>query len=148
MLNLLPIKLKALFILTVFAANFCAVCHCRHIAIMDVSYGASEQGKMHGEKADCCDRHCTGTNCAAAQTPSNGKGGCSRTQAIKFSLLEKQTAQQINLHPLSSIALTHNFIYFIDSPLSSIKKGDKILNEWLNKQSPPNFQALYQRFLI
>jgi hypothetical protein len=148
MLNLMPIKFKALFMLTVFAANFCAVCHCRHLAMMDVMYDASNQSKMHQGKADCTDRHCTDTNCASTKTPSNGKGDCSRTQAIKFSLLEKQTAQKINLHPLSFTSLTDNFIYPIDLPLPSIKKGDDILKEWLNKQSPPNFQALFQSFLI
>jgi hypothetical protein len=144
--NFIVIKLKALFMLTVFTANFYSVCHCKD---MVVSHPALSQVSHHHEEKDtCCDDEKTEKNCTDHHKPCNEKDGCCGTHAVKFSLLEKQTAEQITLHPLFAVAFTQHFIIPLEIiPLSGNTEG-KIEQEWLHKHSPPDLQSLYQRFLI
>jgi hypothetical protein len=148
MSNFIVIKLKALFMLTVFAANFYSVCHCRHMAISNSNPVAFDGIKGHEKDQDCDDDHCSDKSCADNHKPCNEKDGCCGTHAVKFSLLEKQTAEQITLHPLFTVAFTQHFIIPLEIiPLSGNTEG-KIEQEWLHKHSPPDLQSLYQRFLI
>jgi hypothetical protein len=67
--------------------------------------------------------------------------------AVKWSLLEKQTADPISFHPVFFAAFLHHFIIPIDIT-SSLPSECKIEDKWLHKHSPPDLQSLYQRFLI
>jgi len=148
MSNLIAIKLKALFMLTVFAANFYNICHCRHMVISNSNLPVFNGIKGHEETQDCDGDHCSDKTCTDNHKPCNEKNGCCGTHAIKFSLLEKQVAEQITLHPLFAVAFTQHFIISIDIiPLSGNTEG-RIEQEWLHKHSPPDLQSLYQRFLI
>ncbi|HEX9511867.1 MAG TPA: hypothetical protein VF939_15355 [Puia sp.] len=134
--------------LTVFTANFYSICHCRDMAITRPALSHRSQGH---ERKSCCQEDPRADNaCADADhhTPCNEKDGCCGTHAVKFSLLEKQTAEPITLHPVFAVAFTHHFVIAPPIIPSSRHIEGKIDNEWLHRHSPPDFQALYQRFLI
>jgi len=135
--------------LTVFTANFYSICHCPHMAVTPHSLSH----KSHKQKESCC-HEASGTakistdHPKPCDKPCNEKDGCTGTHAVKFSLLEKQTAEQVALHPLFAVAFTHHFIIPLEIlPFSGNPEGN-IDNEWRHKHSPPDLQALYQRFLI
>lgn len=149
MLKYIAIQLKALFMLTVFAANFYSICHCPSVAVNP----HSPSHRSHLQKGSCCsEAYCTGKNSTGyskpCKNPCSENDGCCSTHAVKFSLLEKQTAGQIALHPLFAVAFTHHFIISPESLPSTAKPEGIIDNEWRYKHSPPDLQALYQRFLI
>ena len=158
--NLIPIQLKALFLLTVFTANFYSVCHCQNTALTRHTLShANPRHPQHQHKMSCCaDNSAPGKTCpdqsAPAKTgpdqstPCNKKDGCCGTHAVKFSLLEKQAAAPISLHPLFAVALTHHFILPLDITLPSGPVEDRIDPQWQHKHSPPDLQSFYQRFLI
>lgn len=141
MRNLLAIKLKALFLLTVFAANLIAVCHCRHTL--------SQGDQAAKQKAVCCSGvPKTDETCAAGHKPCDEKDGCCGTHVLQFGLLEKQTADAITLRPLYAVALAHSFIFSLETLAASGHAELRIGEEWLHKHPPPDFQSLYQRYLI
>ncbi|HTI92829.1 MAG TPA: hypothetical protein VL727_19665 [Puia sp.] len=149
MANFIAIKLKALFMLTVFAANFYSVCHCRHLAISNSNLPVAFDGiKGHEKDQDCDHDHCSDKTCADNHKPCNEKDGCCGTHAIKFSQQEKQAAEQITLQPLFVAAFTRHFIMPLDILLLSCNREGGIEQEWLHKHSPPDLQSLYQRYLI
>jgi hypothetical protein len=141
--NFVAIKLKSFFLLTIFIANFYSVCRCKHMAVSQLSH----HEQKHHEKDECCDDEQIEKTCAGHHKPCSEKDGCCGTHAIKFSLLEKQTAEPITFHPAFFAAFIHHFIIPTDiSP--SIPSEGKIEAKWLHKHSPPDLQSLYQRFLI
>jgi hypothetical protein len=147
MSNLIAIKLKALFLLTVFTANFYSICHCRDMAISRHTLSHRSQGH---ERKSCCQKEPPADKPCADDhhKPCNGKDGCCGTHAVKFSLLEKQTAEQVTLHPVFAAAFTHHFIIPLHIIFPAGNPEGKIDDEWRHRHSPPDFQALYQRFLI
>lgn len=68
-------------------------------------------------------------------------------QAVRFNLLEKQTANQIlpAPAPLTAIVSRPNLSIAI-APAHTEKR--KLPQQWSYKHSPPNLLSLYQRFLI
>ncbi len=149
--NFIAIKLKALFLLTVFTANFYSVCHCKDMAPSRPALAqraSHHDGKHHEEKDDCCrDDIQSPKDCSDHHCPRDEKNGCCGTHAVKWSLLEKQAAYPISSYPVFFAAFTHHFIIPTDLTLSLPSKG-KIQDKWLHKHSPPDLQSLYQRFLI
>lgn len=127
--SLKAMQWKALILLTVFAANLYAVCHCHHRA-------------MSKPVAISC--------CAAKHTQSDdpdcpNKNGCQNDRSIKFSLLDKQTVEKISLNPVYIPAVV------ITAPQTQLTTRPTPVAgwpEWKYKHAPPDWQSLYQRFLI
>lgn len=148
--NFVAIKHKALFLLTVFAANFYSVCHCKDMAPSHpaLAHVRHHEGKHHTEKDACCgDDLQPQKTCAGDDCPCDENNGCCGMHAVKWSLLEKQTADPISLHPVFFAAFFGHFIIPTDSTPSLPSEG-RIEDKWLHKHSPPDLQSLYQRFLI
>lgn len=143
--NFIVIKLKTLFLLTVFTANFYCVCHCKDMTVSHPAF--SRVSHHHEEKETCCDNEQTEKNCTDHHKPCGEKDGCCGTHAVKFSLLEKQTVDPITFHPVFFAAFIHHFI-IPTNILPSRHSGGRIEDKWLHKHSPPDLQSLYQRFLI
>ena len=142
--HLLIIRLKALFLLTVFAANFCAICHCGEMVV--TRHTLAHTNPTH--KNSCCQESCRSANSdATPHKPCNEQGGCCGAHAIKFGLLEKQTVEPIHIDALFAVAITPYFIVSPEIPLPGHVQGH-IGYEWRHKHSPPDLQSLYQRFLI
>jgi hypothetical protein len=107
----------------------------------------------HQQKASCChEASCTAKGRTdhpkPCEKPCSENDGCCGTHAVKFSLLEKQTAAQVALHPQFAVAFTHHYILPPEFLPSSGNSEGNVDNEWRHKHSPPDLQALYQRFLI
>ncbi|WP_188931516.1 hypothetical protein [Puia dinghuensis] len=107
---------KALLMLVVFTANFTVFCHCATAA------------KVH-----CC--------CCDAKKSGKSKP-CHSHQAVKFNLLEKQIADQVQAAPLPVIEL---LIQRPVLPLTELPAATTTSNP---RHPPPDILALQQRFLI
>jgi len=68
-------------------------------------------------------------------------------QAVKFNLLEKQTADPIHPAPAPLTALiVWNEYPAITGPIATEKR--RLPQQWSDKHSPPDRLSLYQCFLI
>jgi len=103
----------ALFLLVAFTANFTVFCHC-----------ATTQ-----KHACCCEKK-------EKRTP------CNSAQAVKFNLVEKQLADQIQAAPLPVIELV------IQGPVVQIAtfRTQSTFND--TRHPPPDILALQHRLLI
>ena len=129
MLALKAIQWKALMLLTVFAANLYAVCHCHHRAI-----------SQPAAKTCCAAKH---TQSERSDCPN--KDGCQNDQSIKFSLLDKQTVEKIGINVLAVPAVT---ITVPQTQLTTLPALVSSQPQWKYEHAPPDRQILYQRFMI
>jgi len=118
------IQYKALLLLAVFAANFFVVCHCSARAA-EHSSCCSDSKKE--EKAPCKD----------------GKE-CGGMHAVKFNLLEKQAAKKVSAEPILIAAIIH----LPKQPLQTLRSTIFFPDRRPYKYPPPDYQSLYQCFLI
>ena len=129
MLKLKIIQWKALSLLIIFTANFSVVCHC--------SAGAAPIASSR--RNSCCESHQK-----ASHRPCDDKGGCPATHALKFNLSEKQIPASVHPEPLFVALITEHF----STPAAIALPTTSRECVYLHKHSPPDLQALYQRFLI
>jgi len=82
-------------------------------------------------------------SCCEKKTPCKDDNGCSGTHAVKFNLLEKQTADPVMIaEPLVSITL-------FDWQLKAPDQQPQTIPEQSHPvHPPPDLQSLYQVFLI
>jgi hypothetical protein len=151
MLKLKIIQWKALSLLIIFTANFCVVCHCSASAAPVASSHRDSCCESQSHQAgdhSCCQQHrhgaAKGPDQKASHRSCDDKGGCPATHALKFNLLEKQVAASVHPGPLFAALVTHLFFVPASTSLSTISRECP----YLHKHSPPDLQALYQRFLI
>ena len=115
------IRLRAIMMLAIFAANFFVVCHCS-ARIVEHSCCCSKKD----DKAPCKDgRECNGMH------------------AVKFNLLEKQVAKQVDTPPASPF-ITLAFRWPVLT--TRVTRGFPDMDP--HKYPPPDYQSLYQCFLI
>jgi hypothetical protein len=122
---------KALLLLITFVSNFFVVCHCQ----------ANEAPAVAHRHSCCCGKAET------AQHPSShDDNDCPATHAVKFNLLEKQVASTFfAVAPMVAVVAEH----FIVAVNGGFAKDEAPFRQiYFYKHSPPDFQSLYQRFLI
>jgi hypothetical protein len=127
------IQWKALLMLVSFTASFTVFCHCACTAAINPS------------KVSCCG-HDHPTCCEKAPKKANDHG-CQGMQAVKFNLLEKQTAHHILPAPAPLTAIMSRPEVSVTTALPQTEKR-KLPQQWSYKHSPPNRLSLYQCFLI
>ncbi len=146
------IQWKALLLLIIFAANFSVVCHCSAHAMPMAPSRMSDccdKQLRHEDQHSCCGDHQQAASKGPDQRashhhPCDDKGGCPATHALKFNLLEKQVPVSFHPEPLFAALVTNHFIVPVSAALPSRSREC----QYLHKHSPPDLQALYQRFLI
>jgi hypothetical protein len=134
-MNAMVKRSKALLMLVVFTTNFYTVCHCTPLT--------NSSATPH--RLACCRNHHPS---AAPGSPCNNKKGCCQTHSIKFNLLEKQPAPSITIHPVPAAALTHHFIGPVVTLITYTPIPAPAQQQRYRKKAPPDFQSLYQLFLI
>ena len=122
---------KALLLLITFVSNFFVVCHCQ----------ASEAPATAHRHSCCCREN-------ASTVPHSHHDGdeCPATHSVKFNLLEKQVASTFLAGAPMVAEVTEHFIVAINSGFAVDEKPLRKI--YFYKHSPPDFQSLYQRFLI
>lgn len=110
-----------------FSISFTIFCHCAAMA------------------AVAAPAHCQ--HCHKKAPKQHDDSGCQGMQAVKFNLLEKQTADTIQAAPPPLVALIARaqFPWSLSLVSAEIRKHP---GQWSYKHSPPDRQSLYQRFLI
>ena len=110
---------KALLLLSVFTANFTVFCHCATAS------------------PSCCEKK---TN------QKRNDHGCQGMQAVKFNLLEKQTAASIHAGASPVIILAQAAL----APAVPVFRvvPPSLPSTWSSKHPPPDLLSLYQCFLI
>jgi len=116
------IQYKTLFLLAVFAANFFVVCHC------------SARAAVH---PSCCARK-------EDKAPCKDGNECGGMHAVKFNLLEKQAAKQVSAEP----TLPAMIIHLPQLSLQVLRTTAFFPGRRPCKHPPPDYQSLYQCFLI
>ncbi|HVU55429.1 MAG TPA: hypothetical protein VHD83_10260 [Puia sp.] len=116
------IQYKALLLLTVFAANFFVVCHC---------------SARVAEHPSCCSKK-------EAKSPCKEGNECGGMHAVKFNLLEKQAAKQVSPEPMLAAVIIH----IPQRPLQILHSTSFLVAPRAYKHPPPDYQSLYQCFLI
>ena len=114
--------------LVTFSVSFTLFCHCAAMA-------ASAAGRVR---------------CAHCHKPTHkqtDESGCQGMQAVRFNLLEKQTADPIHPAPAPLTALIAWSEYPTSTGVVSTEKRH-LPQRWLYKHSPPDRLSLYQCFLI
>jgi hypothetical protein len=122
---------KALLLLITFVSNFFVVCHCQALEAPAVAHRHS-----------CC----CGAKAGTAQHPSHDENNCPATHAVKFNLLEKQVASTFFAGTPMVAVVARHFIVAVSSGFSIDEAPFRKI--YFYKHSPPDFQSLYQRFLI
>ena len=115
-------QLKALVMLVAFTTSFTVFCHCATTAV----------------HATCC--------CEKKAPKHSDNRDCQGMQAVKFNLLEKQTADHILASPAPVTAIITTNITLEPALPGTEKK--KLPEQWSYKHSPPDRHSLYQCFLI
>lgn len=106
-------RIIALLLLAAFTANFTVFCHCATV-----------------QKYTCC--------CEKAPK----KGPCNSTQAVRFNLVEKQLADQVQAAPIPVVELVILHPVF-ESPGSPVAATPNNVHH-----PPPDILTLQQRLLI
>jgi hypothetical protein len=119
---------KAFLLLITFVSNFFVVCHCQ----------AHEAPAVAHRHSCCC-----GSKAATAQHPSHDDNDCPATHAVKFNLLEKQVASTFFA---AAPMVAEHFIIAVNGGFAMDEAPFRKI--YFYKHSPPDFQSLYQRFLI
>ena len=120
-------KWKALLMLVTFSVSFTVFCHCAAMA------------------AVAAPAHCQ--HCHKKAPKQHGDSGCQGMQAVKFNLLEKQTADIIHASPAPFMALIARAVYPLSITFGSAERR-QLPEQWSYKHSPPDRLSLYQCFLI
>jgi hypothetical protein len=123
------IQWKALLMLLTFSISFTVFCHCAATAAVAVAAPA----------------HCPHCHKKASKQP--GDRDCQGMQAVKFNLLEKQTADPIHAAPAPLTALIARTEYPLSITFASTERR-QLPEQWSYKHSPPDRLSLYQCFLI
>ncbi len=123
------IQWKALLLLVIFSTSFTVFCHC---AAMAASAPATPS---------CCHA------CHKKAPKQADDQGCQGMQAVRFNLLEKQTAHQILPAPAPFTGSLTRPAMPVSITLIQTEKR-KLPQQWSYKHSPPNRLSLYQCFLI
>lgn len=113
--------------LVIFSVSFTVFCHCGAMA------------------AVAAPAHCQ--HCHKKASKQQGGSDCQGMQAVKFNLLEKQTAAPIHAASAPLTALIARAEYPLSIPLSPTEKR-QLPQQWSDKHSPPDRLSLYQCFLI
>jgi hypothetical protein len=122
---------KALLLLITFISNFFVVCHCQ----------AHEAATVTHRHSCCC-----GSTAATAHHPSHDDNDCPATHAVKFNLQEKQVASNFFAAAPMVAVIAEHFIIAVNG--SFVMDEAPFRKIYFYKHSPPDFQSLYQRFLI
>src|ERR1700761_5175476 len=128
MSKLSSIQWKALVMLVSFSVSFTLFCHCAAMASVAAAPHCIHCHKKTSKKTDAPE-------------------GCQGMQAVKFNLLEKQTADHIFPAP----APLTTFIALYGQPINTFllaQNSTPRQQSWSYKHSPPNILSLHQRFLI
>jgi hypothetical protein len=113
--------------LVTFSISFTVFCHCAAMAAVAAA------------------PHCQ--HCHKKAAKQQEESGCQGMQAVKFNLLEKQTADPIHAAPAPLTALIARAEYPLNIALAPTDR--RILPaQWSHQHSPPDRLSLYQRFLI
>jgi len=115
-------QLRATLLLAVFAANFFVVCHCSARA---------------AEHSSCCSKQ-------EKKAPCKDGKECGGMHAVKFNLLEKQAAKNVSPEPV----LVATIIHLPQRPLQTLRGTIFFPDRRSYKHPPPDYQSLYQCFLI
>ena len=121
---------KAFLLLITFVSNFFVVCHCQ-------AHDAPAVAHRH---SCCCGK------AATAQHPSHEDNDCPATHALKFNLLEKQVASTFFARAPMIAAVAGHLIVAVNDGFARDETPFRKI--YFYKHSPPDFQSLYQRFLI
>ncbi|HEV2479654.1 MAG TPA: hypothetical protein VGS79_08310 [Puia sp.] len=121
------IQWKALLMLMTFSVSFTVFCHCAAMAAVTAP------------------AHCR--HCRKKASKQQDDSGCRGMQAVKFHLLEKQTADPIHAAPAPLTALIAPAAYPGTIMLLPTEKRQRP-QQWYYKHSPPDRLSLYQCFLI
>jgi hypothetical protein len=130
MTGIKAIQGKALLLLVTFISNFFVVCHCQ----------------AHEAPAVMHHSCCCGEKAATAHHPAHDDSDCPATHAVKFNLLEKQAASTLFAAAPMVAVLAEHFIVAVNGGFA--KDEAPFRKIYFYKHSPPDFQSLYQRFLI
>ena len=133
---------KALLLLITFVSNFFVVCHCSAHEEFLMAHGTHEAPAVAHPHSCCC-----GSKATTAQHPSSHEDNdCPAAHAVKFNLLEKQVASTFfAAAPMVAVVAEH-FIVAVDDGFAMEEAPFRKI--YFYKHSPPDFQSLYQRFLI
>jgi len=116
-------QLRTLLLLTVFAANFFVVCHCSARA---------------AEHPSCCSKK-------EQKAPCKDGNECGGMHAVKFNLLEKQAARKVSFAAQLPVVLD-NFQWSVLT--IEIRETYVSTDIYTYTHPPPDYQSLYQCFLI
>jgi hypothetical protein len=137
------IQWKALFLLLTFSASFTIFCHCACAAAAAAAHRAAS-ADSESPRHSCCDKMPESPKQAKHQ---HSHRDCQGMQAVRFNLLEKQTADPIHSAPAPFTGL----IQWGEQPtITTLPQTEKrkLPQQWSYKHSPPNRLSLYQCFLI
>lgn len=113
--------------LMTFSVSFTVFCHCAAMA------------------AAAAAPHCQ--HCHKKAPKQQDDSGCQGMQAVRFNLLEKQTADPIHAAPAPLTAVIARVEYPLSILLAPTEKT-KLPEQWSYKHSPPDRLSLLQCFLI
>jgi hypothetical protein len=125
------IRIKALFLLAVFAGNFFVVCRC---SAAETSLASM---RMNSVYAHCC--------CQKTTSPCNDKRGCPGMQAVKFNLLEKKAAAKVRVNPVGMALVIRGFV--IPGVEGGLAKPNAF-SRYISPHAPPDRLTLYHCYLI
>jgi hypothetical protein len=132
---------KALLLLITFVSNFFVVCHCQAHEEFVMTHGTHEAPGVAHRHSCCC-----GSKAATAQHPSHDDNDCPATHAVKFNLLEKQVPSTFFAAAPMVAAAAGHFVVAVNRGV--VVDEAPFWKIYFYKHSPPDFQSLYQRFLI
>lgn len=125
----LTIRIKAFLLTAIFAGNFLVVCHC----------SASDAGpSVPAPVPDGC--------CCKKSHPCKEPKRCPGTQAVKFNLLEKKAAAEVQLGPNDGVPVTRVY-----GPAAAVRGGTDCRGSsafLMPLHAPPDRLALYHFYLV
>lgn len=113
--------------LVTFSVSFTVFCHCAVLAAVAAPVSCQHCHKKAAKQQD--------------------DPGCQGMRAVRFNLLEKQTADPIHAAPAPLTALIARIDYPLSILLASTERI-KLPQQWSYKHSPPDRLSLYQCLLI
>jgi hypothetical protein len=125
------IRIKALFLLAVFAGNFFVVCRC------SAAVASSVLMRMNPVHAHCC--------CRKKTLPCKDKKDCPGMQAVKFNLLEKKAAAKVRVGPVDAVLVTRGYVI---PGVEGRAVRSNAFSYYLSPHAPPDRLAFYRCYLI
>ena len=123
------IKLKALFMLTVFTVNLYAICHCHH--------NAAHQAKT-------VIAHCS--HCHKEAPAKEDNDGCCGTHAVQFNHLDKMAVKGIAVATPPAQDLVQPIQFSV--PALDYTATRSVIVDWQQKHIPPDLLSLHQCYRI